>query len=153
MDDCRDLSSLFYLLPTQKGYLVNWDHQKTVWDYVLGKQCFNIKPDSTTLIFTEPLFNFASIQEGLSEMFFEEYGFSRVLRTHAPDLSCYQVLCTSQVFLQLKFETLFRTGKSCLTNGAAWLLILASVSPTALLLSKASGCAALCVGWMSGASC
>jgi len=90
IDDCRDLSSLFYLLPTQKGYLVNWDHQKTVWDYLFGKQCFNMKPDSTTLIFTEPLFNFSSIQEGLSEMFFEEYGFSRVLRTHAPDLSCYQ---------------------------------------------------------------
>ena len=101
VDDCRDLSSLFYLLPTQKGYLVNWDHQKTVWDYVLGKQCFNIKPDSTTLIFTEPLFNFTSIQEGLSEMFFEEYGFSRVLRTHAPDLSCYQVLPCSFNFQPL----------------------------------------------------
>ena len=23
-------------------------------------------------------------------MFFEEFGFSRLLRTHAPDLSCYQ---------------------------------------------------------------
>ena len=96
IDDCRDLSSLFYLLPTQKGYLVNWDHQKTVWDYLFGKQCFNMKPDSTTLIFTEPLFNFSSIQEGLSEMFFEEYGFSRVLRTHAPDLSCYQVQTQEQ---------------------------------------------------------
>lgn len=90
IDDCRDLSSLFYLLPIQKGYLVNWDHQKTVWDYVFGKQCFNVKPEDTTLIFTEPFFNFTSIQEGLSEMFFEEFSFSRVLRTHAPDLSCYQ---------------------------------------------------------------
>jgi len=90
IDDCRDLSSLFYLLPTQKGYLVNWDHQKTVWDYLFGKQCFNLKPEDTKLIFTEPFFNFTSIQEGLSEMFFEEYGFSRLLRTHAPDLSCYQ---------------------------------------------------------------
>jgi len=90
IDDCRDLSSLFYLLPTQKGYLVNWDHQKTVWDYIFGKQCFNLKPEDINLIFTEPFHNFTSIQEGLSEMFFEEYGFSRLLRTHAPDLSCYQ---------------------------------------------------------------
>merc|ERR1719500_2652501 len=27
VDDCRDLSSLFYLLPTQKGYLVIPIHQ------------------------------------------------------------------------------------------------------------------------------
>ncbi len=30
IDECRDLSSLFYILPHQKGYLVNWDQQKTV---------------------------------------------------------------------------------------------------------------------------
>ena len=90
IDDCRDLSSLFYLLPFQKGYLVNWDHQKTVWDYVFGKECFNIRPDNLNLIFTEPYFNFTSIQEGLSEIFFEEYGFKSLLRTHPGDLSCYR---------------------------------------------------------------
>ena len=91
IDDCRDLSSLFYLLPFQKGYLVNWDHQKTVWDYVFGKDCLNIRhAEKLNLIFTEPYFNFASIQEGLSEIFFEEYGFKSLLRTHPGDLSCYQ---------------------------------------------------------------
>lgn len=90
IDDCRDLSSLFYMLPFQKGYLVNWDHQKAVWDYMFGKQSFNLQPDKLNLIFTEPYFNFASIQEGLSEIFFEEYGFKSLLRTHAGDLSCYQ---------------------------------------------------------------
>ena len=90
IDDCRDLSSLFYLLPFQKGYLVNWDHQKSVWDYVFGKNCFNICPEKLNLIFTEPYFNFSSIQEGLSEIFFEEYGFKSLLRTHAGDLSCFR---------------------------------------------------------------
>lgn len=90
IDDCRDLSSLFYLLPFQKGYLVNWDHQKTVWDYVFGKECLNLRPEKLNLIFTEPYFNFSSIQEGLSEIFFEEYGFKSLLRTHPGDLSCYR---------------------------------------------------------------
>jgi len=90
IDDCRDLSSLFYMLPFQKGYLVNWDHQKSVWDYVFGKQCFNLRAENLNLIFTEPYFNFTSIQEGLSEIFFEEYGFKSLLRTHAGDLSCYK---------------------------------------------------------------
>jgi len=90
IDDCRDLSSLFYLLPFQKGYLVNWDHQKTVWDYIFGKNCSNLRPENLNLIFTEPYFNFSSIQEGLSEIFFEEYGFKSLLRTHPGDLSCYR---------------------------------------------------------------
>jgi actin-related protein len=48
IDDCRDLSSLFYLLPFQRGYLVNWDHQKTIWDYLFGKNCFSIEPSGIT---------------------------------------------------------------------------------------------------------
>ena len=28
MDDCRDLSGLYYMLPFQKGYLVNWQRQE-----------------------------------------------------------------------------------------------------------------------------
>ena len=33
IDDCRDLSSLFYMLPFQKGYLVNWEHQASDNDH------------------------------------------------------------------------------------------------------------------------
>jgi len=90
IEDCRDLSSLFYMLPFQKGYLVNWDHQKTVWDYLFGKHSFNLQTEKLSLVFTEPYFNFSSIQEGLSEIFFEEYGFQNLFRTHAGDLACYQ---------------------------------------------------------------
>jgi len=90
IEDCRDLSSLYYMLPFQKGFLVNWDHQKTVWDHLFGKHSFNIQPEDHNLIFTEPYFNFQSIQEGLSEIFFEEYGFKSLLRTHTGDLTTYQ---------------------------------------------------------------
>ena len=91
IDDCRDLSSLFFMLPFQKGYLVNWDHQKTVWDYTFGKTCFNLfhRFQDLNLIITEPYFNFASIREGLSEILFEEYQFASILRTNPGDLSCY----------------------------------------------------------------
>ena len=55
---------LLYSPPLPQGYLVNWDHQKTVWDYLFGKQCFGLKPEDTNLVFTEPFFNFMSIQVG-----------------------------------------------------------------------------------------
>jgi actin-related protein 6 len=51
IDDCRDLSSLFYLLPFQRGYLVNWDQQKTIWDYLFGKSCFNIDTSGLTPLY------------------------------------------------------------------------------------------------------
>jgi len=92
IDDCRDLSSIFYMLSYQKGYLVNWDHQKTVWDYTFGNKGFNLSPRSTGLIMTEPYFNFTSIREGLSEILFEEYQFNSVLRTHPADLSVYNAV-------------------------------------------------------------
>ena len=47
--------------------------QKTVWDYVFGKSCFNVDTAAKHVVFTEPYFNFASIQDGLNEILFEEY--------------------------------------------------------------------------------
>ncbi|TRY75044.1 hypothetical protein TCAL_07010 [Tigriopus californicus] len=90
IDECRDLSSLYFMLPFQKGYLTNWDYQKQIWDYMYGKQCLNVDTPSKNLVFTEPYFNFLSIQEGLSELFFEEYRFKNVFRTHPGDLTCYK---------------------------------------------------------------
>ena len=84
IDDCKDLSGLYYLLPFQKGYLVNWDIQRQIWDYIFGEDVLAIKPQDINLIFSEPLFNFASIQDTLNEIFFEEYKFQSVLRMPAP---------------------------------------------------------------------
>ncbi|XP_050522217.1 actin-related protein 6 isoform X2 [Daktulosphaira vitifoliae] len=89
LKECRDKSGLFYMLGYQKGYLLNWDIQKTVWDYVFSKECCKADFTETPLIVTEPYFNFSSIQEGMTEMFFEEYEFQSLLRINAGDLSCY----------------------------------------------------------------
>ncbi|XP_037775751.1 actin-related protein 6-like [Penaeus monodon] len=90
VEECRDASGLFYILPHQKGYLVNWDIQKTVWDYLFGKDVFNVNHSNTTMIVTEPYFNFTSTQEALSEIFFEEYDIDALLRINAGDLSVHK---------------------------------------------------------------
>ena len=78
IEECKDLSGLFYLLPFQKGYLVNWDIQRQVWEYSFN-ELFKINPSETSLIFTEPPFNFPSIQDTLNEILFEDFKFSSVL--------------------------------------------------------------------------
>ena len=87
VEDCKDLSGLYYLLPYQKGYLVNWDIQRQLWDYVFGNDILKIRPQEFNLVVTEPIFNFPSIQDTLNEVFFEEYRFKSLLRAPAPTLS------------------------------------------------------------------
>lgn len=88
INDCRDASGLFYILAFQKGYLINWDVQKTVWDYMFGQDSCAVD-FSNPLIITEPQFNFSSIQEAITEIFFEEYECESLLRTTAADLCSY----------------------------------------------------------------
>jgi len=53
-----------------------------VWDYIFSKDCCKANFFEMPLIVTEPYFNFSSIQEGMSEIFFEEYEFQALLRTN-----------------------------------------------------------------------
>ncbi|XP_072036241.1 actin-related protein 6-like [Amphiura filiformis] len=90
IDDCKDLSGLYYILPFQKGYLINWDVQRQVWDYLFGKDTMNVSFEDTTIIMTEPCFNFSSIKEAMNEILFEEYQFKAIHRTNACSLSAFK---------------------------------------------------------------
>nr|XP_054774762.1 actin-related protein 6-like [Lytechinus pictus] len=90
IEECRDLSALYYMLPFQKGYLVNWDVQRQVWDYMFGKELLGLDCPETTAVVTEPYFNFSSIQEAMNEIFFEEYQFKALLRINAGTLSAHK---------------------------------------------------------------
>nr|KAF6493390.1 actin related protein 6 [Rousettus aegyptiacus] len=90
IDEIKDPSGLFYILPFQKGYLVNWDVQRQVWDYLFGKEMYQVDFLDTNVIITEPYFNFTSIQESMNEILFEEYQFQAVLRVNAGALSAHR---------------------------------------------------------------
>lgn len=89
IEECRDVSGLYFMLPFQKGFLVNWDVQKTIWDYIFSKDCFAINLSQTSAVITEPPFNFPSIQEGMVEIFFEEYEVPSLLIINPSTLSSY----------------------------------------------------------------
>ncbi|KAK6627362.1 hypothetical protein RUM44_009839 [Polyplax serrata] len=89
IEDCRDASGLFYILPFQKGYLINWDVQKNVWDYIFSKECCDYNISEMNVIVTEPFFNFPTIQEAMTEIFFEEFACTSLLRINSQSLSSY----------------------------------------------------------------
>ena len=53
---------------------------------MFGDGVLDINPSEQELIFTEPVFNFSSIQDTLDEIIFEEYKFQSLLRLPSPTL-------------------------------------------------------------------
>uniref|UniRef100_A0A8C5BMP0 Actin related protein 6 n=1 Tax=Gadus morhua TaxID=8049 RepID=A0A8C5BMP0_GADMO len=92
LDEIKDPSGLFYILPFQKGYLVNWDVQRKVWDHLFGKELMKVDFADTSVIVSEPLYNFSSIQESMNEILFEEYQFQSVLRINAGSMSAHHYI-------------------------------------------------------------
>ncbi|XP_065676699.1 actin-related protein 6-like [Hydra vulgaris] len=88
--ECKDFSGLFYVLPFQKGYLVNWDVQRQLFDYMFNKDFLKVEVSDSNLIITEPQFNFTSIKECLEEILFEEYKFNSICRITTAQLSSWQ---------------------------------------------------------------
>jgi len=86
LSECKDFSGLFYVLPFQKGYLVNWDVQRQLFDYMFSKENLKVDATETNLVYTEPIFNFTSIKECLDEIFFEEHQFKAVCRKRTAEL-------------------------------------------------------------------
>ncbi|CAG9857549.1 unnamed protein product [Phyllotreta striolata] len=85
INECRDCSGLYFLLPCERGYITKWDVQKPVWDYVFSR---NVHPvEDKPVVMTQPLFNFKSIQDCIDEIFFEEYEVPSMFRPNPTDLS------------------------------------------------------------------
>lgn len=109
-DTCKDYSTLHFRLPFErvghsvlyvskacltviKGYLVDWDAQKAIWDGIFSDQIPNVNTHAllhpflsrslagqidtaeTSLLITEPYFNLPNIQEVYDQFVFEEYEF------------------------------------------------------------------------------
>ncbi|EDW82658.1 uncharacterized protein Dwil_GK10108 [Drosophila willistoni] len=96
IEECRDTSALFYILAFQRGYLLNWDTQKTVWDYIFSKDGIGCTLDNRNIVITEPQMNFQSVQEAMLEMLFEEYRVAGLYKTTAADLAAFNYVADSE---------------------------------------------------------
>ncbi|KAJ3875287.1 actin-related protein Arp6 [Lentinula edodes] len=86
---CKDYSSLHYQLPFEKGYIVDWDAEKAIWDGVFSQEVLGVNTTESSLVITEPYFNLPNIQEIYDQFVFEEYEFSSYHRCTPASLIPY----------------------------------------------------------------
>ncbi|CAA6672653.1 unnamed protein product [Spirodela intermedia] len=80
-----DVTSLALRRPFDRGYLINTDLQREVWDRVL-RGLLHADPAHTSLLLVEPLFNIPSIQRATDELVFEDFGFQSFYVADSPSL-------------------------------------------------------------------
>ncbi|KIL00217.1 hypothetical protein PAXRUDRAFT_130412 [Paxillus rubicundulus Ve08.2h10] len=98
INQCKDFSSLHYRLPFEKGYLVDWDAQKAVWDGLFSTEVLSVNAPESSLIITEPYFNIPNIQDVYDQFAFEEYDFHSYHRSTPAAMIPYGSLFTADGF-------------------------------------------------------
>lgn len=91
---CRDRSTLHSRLPFEKGYVVDWDAQKAIWDGMF-LQFLKADISESSLLITEPYFNLPQIQRIYDQFVFEEYGFQSYYRSTPASLIPHGSLFTA----------------------------------------------------------
>ena len=94
LDSCVDFGELAFKRPVEKGFIVNWESQKAIWeneffDASKSSDVYCDSPEETNLILTEAMGAPIALQKHCDEMVFEEFGFGNYWRAVAPVLSAF----------------------------------------------------------------
>lgn len=91
LDDCGDFGELQIRRPVERGYVVNWESEKAIWERTIfnHQSALECEPRSTNLILTEAPNAPSALQRIADEMVFEEFEFASLYRTTAPSLNAY----------------------------------------------------------------
>jgi actin-related protein 6 len=82
IDQCRDFSEIQFRRPVERGYIVNWEAQKEIWDrqFFDDKAPLKCDPSDTRLLLAEPPNSLPALQANCDQIVFEEYGFTSYYR-------------------------------------------------------------------------
>ncbi|KAK3686498.1 Actin-related protein 6 [Vermiconidia calcicola] len=91
LDECWDFGELAFRRPVERGFVVNWEGEKAVWErsFVDKRSRLKCDPHETNLILTEAPNAPAALQRNADEMVFEEFEFATYYRTPSPSLNAY----------------------------------------------------------------
>ena len=95
-----DLNEIMFRRPVEKGYIVNWEVQKEIWEHsffdektVRSKEMRVATPEETTLVLTEAPNALPVLQKNADEMVMEEWGFGGYVRCTGKERCELQELC------------------------------------------------------------
>lgn len=95
LDECKDRSSLYFVLPFERGYLVNWDTQLQIWNRLFDKDRLNVDFQQCRLVLTDPSDIARAFADNTEEIIFENFRFHSLLKTSAASCSA-QLHCTQE---------------------------------------------------------
>lgn len=75
VERCRDYGEMQFRRPVEKGFIVNWEAQKEIWDHHLFRGPLQCDPAETRLVLAEPPNGLPALQANCDQVVFEEYGF------------------------------------------------------------------------------
>ncbi|KHO01564.1 beta-lactamase family protein [Metarhizium album ARSEF 1941] len=98
---CRDFGELQFRRPVERGFIVNWEAQKEIWDQeIFDNAATKCDPAETRLILSEPPNGLPALQTNCDQVVFEEYGFASYYRGINSTFNAYHDV-----------QNLFRTPK------------------------------------------
>lgn len=82
LEKCKDFGDISFRRPVEKGYVVNWEAQKEIWEqeFFDDKAPLHCDPQETGLILTEAPNALPALQTSCDQMVFEEFQFARYYR-------------------------------------------------------------------------
>uniref|UniRef100_A0ACD5Y3L2 Uncharacterized protein n=1 Tax=Avena sativa TaxID=4498 RepID=A0ACD5Y3L2_AVESA len=80
-----DVTGMTLKRPIDRGYLINTEVQREVWERVL-RNLLQVDPTNSSLLLVEPQFNPPGLQHATDELVFEEFGFSSLYVADSPSL-------------------------------------------------------------------
>ncbi|KAI9053209.1 hypothetical protein LZ554_002176 [Drepanopeziza brunnea f. sp. 'monogermtubi'] len=97
LSSCKDFGDIVFRRPMEKGYIVNWEAEKEIWEHEFfdGKAKLHCDPKQTGLILTEAPNALPVLQGHCDQIVFEEFGFARYLRTNGATLNAYNDIQSS----------------------------------------------------------
>lgn len=82
LSDCKDYGEMAFRRPVEKGYLVNWEAEKEIWEHEFFDQKAKLfcEPGETGLVLAEAPNALPALQTNCDQVVFEEFGFARYYR-------------------------------------------------------------------------
>ena len=82
LDKCKDFGDIAFRRPVEKGYIVNWEAEKEIWEHEFfdAKAPLHCDPTETGLLLTEAPNALPALQSNCDQVIFEEFQFASYYR-------------------------------------------------------------------------